>query len=1251
MKHQIIFTLTILILSFNAFGQNLSSYDGKSPEKLLLENFFDTTSTTEKVIVRSYLQGKYPLSAEGMFSKAWLASYEDKTTEAMRLYKECLAKYPNFLPALHNLPGVLTGKENIQEKIVAYENLLSKDASFNSYSAIRFAYFIYRDDLSDKQKADEFLKRWEQKIGSDVFIFDFVRGLHTQYGDRDFRQAEQFYLRAIEKEGKSFEVYERLTNLRLRELSTNETSSSVRVGYLDIVKEYATKNPSSDAPLIYLGDVAKDIFKSNSAALEFYSQAFRRKPTAETAIKIYSLMRELDWAGTSKEPWNFLVKANEILPNNHKLLNEMAYRTADTKLAEQYFQEAIQNSYTLRDETINARDLAWDLYKDITFEYEKSEKLYRTYLSKGGDKNILLIGLYQTLKNSGKFRAAETVLNELESFQRANGDINEAYFTDRHREIEGFINREEKAANYYRDNPFLQHWQTTYGKSYKFSINFVENSDQIPSSDTEKLAQLSRVLSEKGADSYIFSIEGHTDSSETSNKTLSLRRADAIVAYLNRVHKIPLERLKSIGYGSENLIVPESLDGARNRNRRIEVVPIANINKQTLITTAALNTDTTFAISPDGNYLAVGNAPMQLWDARLKIKIRDFGRGGGVRKFSPDGRYLATASNFREVGGSITTALLIYDVQTGQVVAQNPLGTEIDGFDWNPFSNKIALAMGNARLIIYDLEQKRNIKSVRMLGNNYPRGVLWSKDDKYLITAQSRESEMTVWNVADLTVSRKLSGVDWAHGIAQTGNGKYIAAADNKGVMSVWDTATWTLKQQRMQTVGKALVAHPTKPIFVLPGWGGGENQPVVMANFETNQMVRNNQGLTSAFYQFSPDGAKIYQIYQDRIEVLDSTNWNEIDDIQGTAVIPFVGYTDKKNGYYLSADELGIHVWNTQNGRKIFAFNKPNVNRLVKLRSSEDQFIAVFEDRNSKQTQVFLLNTTTRQEKMILNLSYDIDRIVSTDSLIAFGGKPFVPNNTGSKEGFFEIYDRNSMTLKNKITIPFVTDYLKQGLNGSGFQAADINPKSNEIAVSTYWLDGFGTGTTYSKEARIFNLSSGELVRTIKPNEEIRNVFYPSNHNYTSTYDLLGITYSGGTWLYQTKSGEYVRRDNFRTGESRIWLADGKNYVTHSLSGIFFFDTSGKQTRKLNFDDNLQSVAIDENRNLLIAMLTTNEIVYYNLSDFQQKLTIISMKDNEWMAYSPNGEINDSSERGTDRIFVSKGDKMEAAPRRKPNK
>jgi len=257
------------------------------------------------------------------------------------------------------------------------------------------------------------------------------------------------------------------------------------------------------------------------------------------------------------------------------------------------------------------------------------------------------------------------------------------------------------------------------------------------------------------------------------------------------------------------------------------------------------------------------------------------------------------------------------------------------------------------------------------------------------------------------------------------------------------------------------------------------------------------------------------------------------------------------------------------------------------------------------------------------------------------------MPNNTGAKEGFFEIYDRNSMTLKNKIMIPFVTDYLKQGLNGSGFQTADINPKTNEIAVSTYWLDGFGMGTTYSKEVRIYNIADGKLVRTIKPNQEVRNIFYPSNYNYTSTYDLIGVTYSGGTWLYQTKNGDYVRGDNFRAGENRIWLADGKTYITHSLSGIYFFDATGKQARKLNFDDNLKSVAIDESRNLLIAILTTNEIAYYNLNDFQKKLNIISMKDNDWIAYSPTGVINESSEKGTDKVFVAVGDEIKSLPRR----
>lgn len=71
------------------------------------------------------------------------------------------------------------------------------------------------------------------------------------------------------------------------------------------------------------------------------------------------------------------------------------------------------------------------------------------------------------------------------------------------------------------------------------------------------------------------SIEGHTDNvgSAQTNKQLSLYRANAVIDRLVELG-IDRRRLKAAGYGSEKPIVPNTTEGNRGKNRRVEIIKI-----------------------------------------------------------------------------------------------------------------------------------------------------------------------------------------------------------------------------------------------------------------------------------------------------------------------------------------------------------------------------------------------------------------------------------------------------------------------------------------------------------------------------------------------------------------------------------------------------------------------------------------------------------------------------------------------------
>lgn len=105
------------------------------------------------------------------------------------------------------------------------------------------------------------------------------------------------------------------------------------------------------------------------------------------------------------------------------------------------------------------------------------------------------------------------------------------------------------------------------------TVRFATGSAVLSPQAVEQLNELGAAL--KGAPaSYRFRIEGHTDTTGTreGNLALSLRRAEAVVAFLTERHGIAAIQLQPVGRGQEHLLVatPDQVD--EPANRRVTVV-------------------------------------------------------------------------------------------------------------------------------------------------------------------------------------------------------------------------------------------------------------------------------------------------------------------------------------------------------------------------------------------------------------------------------------------------------------------------------------------------------------------------------------------------------------------------------------------------------------------------------------------------------------------------------------------------------
>ena len=112
------------------------------------------------------------------------------------------------------------------------------------------------------------------------------------------------------------------------------------------------------------------------------------------------------------------------------------------------------------------------------------------------------------------------------------------------------------------------------GPSVNLTVNFPNGSADLTPEATATLDQLGKALASSDLANFRFRIEGHTDTvgSKDYNKSLSERRAEAVVGYISSKFGVQPARLEAVGMGSEGLLVPTPDQTAEPRNRRVQVI-------------------------------------------------------------------------------------------------------------------------------------------------------------------------------------------------------------------------------------------------------------------------------------------------------------------------------------------------------------------------------------------------------------------------------------------------------------------------------------------------------------------------------------------------------------------------------------------------------------------------------------------------------------------------------------------------------
>ena len=112
------------------------------------------------------------------------------------------------------------------------------------------------------------------------------------------------------------------------------------------------------------------------------------------------------------------------------------------------------------------------------------------------------------------------------------------------------------------------------GPAVNLTVNFANGSADLTPDAIRTLDALGRALASKDLAAYRFRIEGHTDTVGSSdyNRTLSERRAEAVVDYVAKKYGVDPSRLQAVGMGEDGLLVPTPPQTPEPRNRRVQVI-------------------------------------------------------------------------------------------------------------------------------------------------------------------------------------------------------------------------------------------------------------------------------------------------------------------------------------------------------------------------------------------------------------------------------------------------------------------------------------------------------------------------------------------------------------------------------------------------------------------------------------------------------------------------------------------------------
>ena len=1143
----------------------------------LVKLAFASDSPSEKLIIAAYTEKNYPSKGQGKWAAGYLTQEDGRNDEAIKLYKEAVAFSPKDPIYLFSLARLQSPKE----RLATYGRILSSNPGSLNGGAVLESFRTLRDDLRDKPSATALLATWDRKLPTH-FIVPFARGLNAEDVLKDNRAAEKFYQLAVSRKPDSFEPYRRLVDLRINKLMDASTPQEDRVKPLELVQAYIQSHPTSSEAWQYLGSVYEEVIGDTWTALSAYEQAFKAHPNAEALYSAY-------YSGSTFYMDRVLAlmdSAKKLLPNNYAVTLRLAdWEAFNDRIpgAISLYEKAFNEAPTPKEQITIQTRLARNVY-DAHFQYEEGMKIYDALLAKGSHQDLVLRMKAANRREARDFEGSISALRDLKEYCAAKGiNLDQGETEDLLLRAESYLSKQRGSTAYFSKS-LLGELKAKFGTVYP-SESFDSNSADLKPGVSADLKIIGEMFVKHGISDFRLTVRGHADPGESDPATLSQKRAEAVATELGK-NGVPASAVVVQGKADKLPQAVSSNDQGRLANRRVEIVATLVDSQKGRAARPVIVNGMSFSTSPDGEYAALGNSPIQLWDLAKGVRVHDFGLGY-FPSFSPNGHYVA-AGNY---GVGETGELTIWDVFSGQIVVQLSTPGQVLETSWSPDSKQLAYS-SRSSIQILDIESKRQTFSRTLGSTNYIGAISWDPLGRWIATSARASQTVFVLDPADLHTVKELSDADWPHSMATTPDGKYLVCVDNRSKLVAWDTSNWIAKSESVSVLSNHLLSVPGSHKMILNDFGNPRTHRAVVYDVDAmKEVASTDQVVPNAMFGFSADRTKILTGKQNRYTFLDAKTLQVLEEVKGNTVRGYQVYPIKETGLAITRDQMSLKLWDVKTATKLASWPGTFYNVLF-LPNDSTKFLTWTVDEKAAMSEVSEGDTKTLKLRSLVRVNYRVDQVVPNANNFGIGGVPFLPRDIGSKSASASVYTYAGKKLST-VTFPTNTVYLKYGsLHKADVHTLDVSGDGSMILVGTSWQDGLSRGEEQSTFSRLFSTQTGALIRKFEVGE------------------AFGYAYFGDASAKKVVMRTIDREKSFDTATGKLVsdrpqpLVSGHEVnngltVTFDPQHVKLLNNKGERVVVREFS-NITSIAVFPKLNVVVTMNLQNEIHFLSLTNLE---------------------------------------------------